>query len=341
MRAFVTGGTGLLGSNLVRQLLQEGHAVTVLARSQQKAAQVFAGLDVAIVTGDLADIAAFAPHLAGHDTVFHTAAYFREYYQPGDHWPTLKAFNIDATMALLRAAEAYGVRRVVHTSSSGTLGKANPATEATPPDELVFSNLYFRSKLEADQAIDAFLAHGTPLEVVRVLPGWMFGPGDSAPTSAGQIILSLLNRELPVIMPGYGNVTDARDVADGMIRAALHAPNGARYLLANPQLFSFAEIFREVEALSGVATPRIQAPRWFAYAYGWVSETYGRLTGRPVLATLAGVETLIDPHPLSSALAVAELGVSFRPLRDTLHDTIAWFRATRPDLLRTPDRAAA
>lgn len=104
MRAFVTGSTGLLGSNLVRELLAEGHRVTALVRSRAKAARVFAGLDVALIEGDLADVAAFAPALAGHDVLFHTAAFFREYYQPGDHWPTLKALNVDSTMALLRAA---------------------------------------------------------------------------------------------------------------------------------------------------------------------------------------------------------------------------------------------
>jgi dihydroflavonol-4-reductase len=340
MRAFVTGATGLLGSNLTRQLVQAGHRVTVLARSREKAAQVFAGLDVDVVVGDLTDVNAFTPLLAGHDTLFHAAAYFREYFQPGDHWSTLKALNIDATMALIRAAEAHGVRRVVHTSSSGTLGKGNPATEATPPDELVFSNLYFRSKLEADKQIDAYLAGDGKVEVVRVLPGWLFGPGDSGPTTAGQMIVSLLNRQVPVIIPGFGSVTDARDVADGMIRAAEQAPNGARYLLSHPGVATFAEIFRLVEELSGVPTPRIQAPRWFAYAYGWASETYGRLSGRPVLATLAGVQTLVDPHPLSPARAVAELGVTFRPLRDTLRDTIAWFRAERPDLLLPAARRA-
>jgi dihydroflavonol-4-reductase len=331
MRAFVTGSTGLLGSNLVRQLRHEGHQVTVLARSRAKAEQVFAGLDVQIVTGDLSNVRAFAPALAGHDTLFHTAAYFREYFQPGDHWATLKALNVDATIELLRAAEAHGITRAVHTSSSGVLGKANPADERTPPDALVRNNLYFRSKLEAEAAITQFLTTST-LRVPFVLPGWMFGPGDSAPTAAGQIVLDFLQRQLPVIIPGWGNPTDARDVAQAMIRAAEVGKSGERYLVSTDTSIAFRELLQVLEEVSGVPGSRIAAPRWFAFGYAWASETYGRLTGKPVLATLDGIRTLVEPHPLSAAKARRELGATFRPLTETLRDTVHWFRAEHPAL---------
>ncbi len=289
------------------------------------------GRDIRIVEGDLANVRGFASALADHDTLFHTAAYFREYYQPGDHWTTLKALNIDATIELLRVAEANGLKRAVHTSSSGVLGKANPADEATPPDADVQNNLYFRSKLVVEAEMQTFL-RSSNLEVPFILPGWMFGPGDAAPTSAGQIVLDYLNRRLPVIIPGWGSPTDARDVAAAMIRAAQVGRSGERYLVSAEAPVPFAEIYRLLEELSGVSSPRIAAPRWFAFSYAWVSETYGRITGQPVLATLEGIRTLAEPHPYSSAKAAHELGANFRPLRDTLRDTIAWYRAEMPEL---------
>lgn len=331
MRVFVTGATGLLGSNLVQQLMEQGHSVSALVRSKERAARLLRGLELDFVEGDMRDVATFAPALAGHDTLYHTAAYFREYYQPGDHWGELKQINVDGTMALLRAAEAHGIGKVVYASSTGVLGKGAPATEATPPDALVRNNLYFRSKLVAEEQIAEFLKT-SQLPVVLILPGWMFGPGDAAPTSSGQIVLDFLAQRLPVGIPGVGSPVDARDVAAAMIAAAERGRSGERYIVGGDTIVPFRELFGLMEELSGVPAPGYYPPLAGAYVYAWVSELIGRLTGKPVLATLEGVRTLSEARPTSSAKAVRELGVTFRPLRDTLHDEIAWFRAERPEL---------
>ena len=98
MHAFVTGATGLLGSNLVQALLGQGYEVRGLVRSKEKALRVFPAQKIDFVTGDMSDVAAFAPSLAGCDVLFHTAAYFREYYQPGDHKGTLEKINVQGTI---------------------------------------------------------------------------------------------------------------------------------------------------------------------------------------------------------------------------------------------------
>src|SRR5690349_21027847 len=98
MRAFVTGATGLLGNNIVRQLLAAGNEVRGLVRSVEKARRVFPKEDVELVTGDMSDIAGFAGAMKGCDVLFHTAAYFREYYQPGDHKAILEKINVQGTI---------------------------------------------------------------------------------------------------------------------------------------------------------------------------------------------------------------------------------------------------
>ena len=87
MQTFVTGATGLLGNNLVRALLAEGHTVRALVRSKHKAQRLLADTDAELVQGDMLDVPAFADALTGCEVVFHTAAYFREYYRAGDHAP--------------------------------------------------------------------------------------------------------------------------------------------------------------------------------------------------------------------------------------------------------------
>src|SRR5262249_15265137 len=158
----------------------------------------------------------------------HTAAFFREYYTPGDHWKTLERLNVTGTIELLEAAERAGVRKAIHTSSSGVIGpnpNGGPGDETCPPGEISQQNLYFRSKVVAEQEIATFLQR-SKLDVSLALPGWMFGPRDAAPTHSGRMVVDFCKRKLPGIVPGGATVADARDVADGMIRAAERGGRG-------------------------------------------------------------------------------------------------------------------
>src|SRR5260370_18174217 len=98
MHAFITGATGLLGSNLVQALLDQGHQVRGLVRSKEKALRVFPDEKIDFVTGDMSDVSSFASSLAGCDVLFHTAAYFRDYYQPGAHKAIPEKINMLATL---------------------------------------------------------------------------------------------------------------------------------------------------------------------------------------------------------------------------------------------------
>ena len=104
MRALVTGSTGLLGNNLVRTLIDAGHEVWALARSKEKAQRELSDTAARVVLGDIRNVANFAYELRGIDVIFHTAAYFREYYNPGDHSNAIELTNVKGTMELAQAA---------------------------------------------------------------------------------------------------------------------------------------------------------------------------------------------------------------------------------------------
>jgi dihydroflavonol-4-reductase len=328
MKAFVTGSTGLLGNNLVRELLEHGFEVRALARSHAKASATFAGLEVEIVEGDLENVTGFAASLEGCDVLFHTAAFFREYYEPGDHWPMLKRINVDATIELLEAAERAGVRRAVHTSSSGTIGmKPNGAygDERTVVPLESTSNLYFRSKIECDLAIQKFLT-SHKLEVMTVLPGWMFGPGDAAPTNSGHLVLDFLSRKLPGIIDGGTTTVDARDVARGMRLAAHSGKNGETYIVAG-NFVSLEQIFLGLEQASGVPAPKRRLPNALVLTIAHLTGFYAHLTRTRPMMPVEGIKTMQAKTGVDSSKAVHEFGLSFRPIEDTLRDTVAWFRA--------------
>ena len=326
MRVFVTGATGLLGNNLVRHLREQGHDVVGLVRSPEKARWLLG--DTSWVEGDMRDVAGFAAALDGCDAVFHTAAYFREYYQPGSHDEALDTINVKGTLALLDAADARGVRRFVHTSSSGTIGRTadgSPGDEDTPPDGAARDNGYFRSKVDGDAAIKAWRPR-RGLEVVEILPGWMWGPGDAAPTGAGQVVLDCLGGRLPIIPAGGASTVDVRDVAAAMLTACERAPAGARYLVAG-RFVKLAEILRVLEEVTDLPGPRRRLPHALVWIFAALSELWGRVTGRPVLVSRAAIRLLRAELTVSSARAERELGVTFRPLETTIRDAVTWYRS--------------
>jgi dihydroflavonol-4-reductase len=330
MKALITGSTGMLGHNLVRQLLEQGWQVRALVRSKQKAQKLFGGLELEIIEGDMENVAGFSSALQGVDAVFHTAAYFREYGagDPEQEWATLKRINIDATLELMNLAEGAGVKTFVHTSSSGTIGvkPGNQAgDETTPADDRQLRNAYFKSKVEGDRAISKWLESPRRIKVVTILPGWMFGPRDAAPTGAGNLVLQVLHRELPGVLDAGSSITDPRDVAQAMIRAVEHGRSGERYIVAG-RYTELEQVFGILGRVSNVKTPTNKLPQWLLETMARVDELRAKLTRTPVKLPLIGIQTLHLKRSVSSAKAERELGATFRPLEETLRDTVQWYR---------------
>lgn len=327
--AFVTGATGLLGSNLTRELVARGWKVRALVRSPEKAQKILGDVELELVTEDLVNVSRYAEALEGVDTVFHTAAYFREYYQPGNEWEKMRQINVDATMELVQEAEKRGVRRFVHTSSSGVIETrttdGESADESAPFSSFAEENLYFKTKVLVEQEIAGFLER-SKLDVVLVLPGWMMGPGDAGPTSAGQLILDLMEGKLPGVINGGTSAVDARDVAKAMIAAADKGARGERYLVAG-RLTTLVEIARTLEEVTGTPMPKRVIPRPVAMIIAHLSDFTARITGGVSKMPVAGIKTLSERVSLSSEKAKRELGATFRPLSETLGDAVAWYRA--------------
>jgi len=326
MKAFVTGSTGLLGSNLVHALIDAGYEVKALVRSTEKAQKILGHLDIELVKGDMLNVDAFAAQMADCDVLFHCAAYFREYYSSGEHENLLEKINVEGTINILNAAENQGVKKTIYVSSGGVIGQANSgdiSDESASPDLELMSNLYFRSKVVAEEKIAEWLkSHQMP--VVLALPTAMYGPRDAAPTTAGQIIIDFIHGDLPAIPPGGFEVVDARDVADGMIRAVEKGKSGERYILSADSC-TLKEILALLVKITGRPKPPITLSYPFALAFAYFSEFMGRITGNEPLATVNGIRTLQMRRTVTSAKAQRELGVTFRPFEETLRDEVQWY----------------
>lgn len=305
--ALVTGASGLLGNNLVRLLVSRGVQVKALVRSREKAEKQLAGLPLEIVVGEMTKVEGFVEQLRGVDVIFHTAAYFRDNYKGGRHWKDLFATNVLGTARLFTEAYEAGVRRIVHTSSvavlSGVPGQLIDESMRRNPQD---ADDYYRSKILADRKVDAFLEAHPEMWASIVLPGWMVGPGDAGPTPSGQLILDFLNRRLP----------------------ARQGRRGERYLAAGAHV-PMAELFQKLEQISGVRAPRWNVPAPFMYLLGVANEIWAGIAKRPALISLATVRLMAqerDRTHFNHEKSERELGIRFRPVEETLGDTIGWYR---------------
>lgn len=331
--AFVTGATGLLGNNLVHLLLAKGWTVKALVRSKNKAFQQFGNplpQGLSLVVGDLSKVESYQSELNANDVLFHTAAYFRDSYTGGNHQQALEQINVKGTRQLLEAAYSAGVRKFVHISSIAVLGFSNgqliDETMSQEHPELVDD--YYRSKIATDQEVTRFLDQHPDLSGCFVLPGWMHGPGDLGPTSAGRFILDYLHKRLPGVVDASFSFVDARDVAEVAMAAAERGRRGERYLAAGYPMH-MRDLLGSMERLTGIKAPTMPIPTALLWVLAAIQEAYARITGKPVLLSLAMVRNIRrdKDRRFSAEKIKREFGIEFRNIQTTLQDSLDWFKS--------------
>lgn len=322
---FVTGSTGLLGNNLVRELIARNYQVKALARSFEKAKKQFQGLNVEIVIGDLSEVSIFKSHFENVDILINTAAYFRDNYKGGNHWNELVKTNIEDTKKLIEAAVAKGVKNIVHTSSIAVLdAPPNTFIDETMSRNIKNADNYYKSKIMSEEAVRSIAEKHPDVKFTYILPGWMFGPGDLGPTSSGQLIQDFINRNIPGIPPGTFSVVDARDVAIAHINAAEFGINGERYLAAGNEK-NMKEIFKQIEAVTKIKSPKFKIPFFVLYGIAIANEIYSAITNKPILMSLGSVMLLKKEKGktrFNHEKSFKQLNLKFRKLEVTIKDTI-------------------
>jgi dihydroflavonol-4-reductase len=323
MDALVTGGTGFIGANVVRELTGAGATVRVLARAGGDR-RALEGVKVEFSEGDLLDPASVRRAVSGVQTVYHVAADYR-LWTPDP--TTLYRTNVDATRTVLEAAGEAGVRRIVHTSSVGALGipkDGRPGTEDTPVSLADMVGHYKRSKFLGEQVALELARRGLPVVVVN--PSAPVGPWDVKPTPTGQMVVDFMRGRMVASVDTGLNVVHVRDVARGHLLAAEQGRIGERYILGHRDL-ALAELFGILAEITGRRPPRFRVP----YAVAWVGaacfEGVSKITRRPPMVPLTAVRMARKRMYFSPAKAVRELGLPQTDVRTALGDAVAWFEA--------------
>jgi len=320
----VTGATGFVGAAVARALLAAGRRVRVLARRGSDRRNL-AGLDIEIAEGSLEHAAGLPTAVAGCGALYHVAADYRLWVR--DPQAMFRA-NVDGTRALMEAAAAAGVERIVYTSSVAVLGIRSDGTSADETTASEYADMigpYKQSKFLAEAEVRRLIVT-RKLPAVIVNPSTPIGPRDIKPTPTGRMIVEAASGRMPAFVDTGLNLVHVEDVAAGHLLAEQRGKIGERYILGGENL-SLGEILGRIAALTGRRPPGLRLPIPAVWPVAAVAETWGRITGREPMTTFDGLRMARKKMFFSAAKAERELGFRARPADQALADAIAWFRA--------------
>jgi dihydroflavonol-4-reductase len=321
MKAFVTGGTGFVGANLIRLLLQQGFEVKALARPNAQLDNLN-GLEIELVTGSLND-PDLARSMKGCDCLFHVAAHYSLWQRDRD---LLYQSNVLGTRNVLAAAKIAGIGRSIYTSSVAAIGidpSGQPTTEQyqSPVEKLI--GHYKQSKYWAEQ--EAVKAARSGQDVVIVNPSTPIGAYDIKPTPTGDIVLRFLQRRMPSYVETGLNIVHVQDIAWGHLLALQKGKTGERYILGNQNL-SLKQLLDELSQITGLSAPARSIPVWIPLTVAWIDEAILTKFGKSPSIPIDGVRMSTQPMYYDATKAIRELGLPQTPIRTALEDAVNWFQ---------------
>jgi nucleoside-diphosphate-sugar epimerase len=317
--AFVTGGTGFVGLNLIKELMARDWDVTALHRPNSDLT-FLNRFRPRLVVGAITDNALASAIPEGTDTLFHVAGN-TSMWRKGDAEQSRD--NVDGTRNVVEAALARGVRRLVVTSSISAYGPVSgDVTEETPSRAADSRVNYQRSKYQAQEIALAAVPRG--LEVVVMQPGAIMGPYDIGTWS--RVFIMVRDGKLPGVPPAELTFTHVRECVAAHIAAADKGANGGSYLLGGENK-TMLDLVREVSALLKKPAPdkEISATLLRLIAIG--GDFVSNFTGKPPPITSEMADSFGRKLNVTSAKAQRELGYRIVALKDMVKDCYDWMVA--------------
>ncbi|MCP5274120.1 MAG: NAD-dependent epimerase/dehydratase family protein [Burkholderiales bacterium] len=319
----VTGGAGFLGSHLVTQLLDAGHAVRVLERPEAKVDHLPLGR-IELVSADIRNKEAVQKATRNCQYVYHLAA------DPNLWRPNRREFdsiNHLGTVHVMRAALDNGAERILYTSTESILTSREFNGGAAEHLRLKASDMlgpYCLSKFHAEESVFRMVKEGAPIIVAS--PTLPVGPGDRSLTPPTRMSVAFCRGDLPAYLDCRFNLIDARDVATGMTLAMTKGKTGIRYILGGENLL-LSEWLNILGKETGQPLPRWKVPYPLALTAAWFSELWADyISGKMPIATITGVRLTRRNMFFDSSISINELGLHHRPIREAARDAVAWYR---------------
>ncbi|WP_298716464.1 NAD-dependent epimerase/dehydratase family protein [Chitinophaga sp.] len=310
----VTGGTGFLGSYLLRALVKAGKPVRALYRSRIPDAVKDVADRIEWVQGDVLDVTSLEAAFAGINEVYHCAAVVS--FQP-DAREAMMKINIEGTANVVNMAIDANIRKLVHVSSVASLGRAkqnDQLNEKSQWEESKNNSQYAVSKHLSEMEIWRGIAEG--LDAVIVNPSIILGSGFWHDGSG--MLLKNAWKEFPYYTEGVNGFVDVEDVVEAMIRLMESPISGERFIL-NGDNWPYRQLFNEMALHLGKKPPHIAAKPWMAAIVWRIEKIRGMITGkRPLLTRETARTAQLKVYYNNGKILEALPGFRFRPLADTI-----------------------
>tara|TARA_R110002110_G_scaffold166675_1_gene367481 strand:+ start:44155 stop:45189 length:1035 start_codon:yes stop_codon:yes gene_type:complete len=318
MRVMITGATGFVGYHTALELLQAGHDVSLLVRSERKMTALFgAGRIKHFTCGDVTDMDSVRAALRGCDAVIHSAAMVSTAASDQD---AVFRTNVLGTRNVIGAALEADIQRVIHVSSVTALyDRTAKVLDANSPPG-TGNNTYGRSKVASEKYVRKLQSKGAPIYVTY--PATVIGPDDPGLTDA-HAGLQMFLKTAVTLLPSGNQYVDVRDIAIVHRRLLEERPAFGRYLLGG-HFLSWWQLAKKLEMLTGRRLPKVPV-------LGLPARLAGRLFDK--LAPVLPLEVPLTEEAMGYATQWVRmdnssvekmLDFSFRPVDDSLRDSIAW-----------------
>lgn len=321
----VTGGTGFLGSYLLRALVLAGKPVRALYRQQIPELINDIKDRIEWVKGDVLDTGALEDAMQGIDQVYHCAAVIS--FQPDKRDQMLKV-NIEGTANVVNLALDAGVKKLVHVSSVAAIGrslKVPEITEDIPWEESKNNSNYAISKHSSEIEVWRGIAEG--LDAVIVNPSIILGSGFWQDGSG--MLLKNAWKEFPYYTEGVTGFVDVQDVVDVMIRLMDSKITGQRYILS-AENWPYRQLFNTMANALGKKPPHIAAKPWMAELVWRLEKVKGLFTGkRPLLTKETARNAQLKVYYNSDKIKEALPSFRYKPLEQTITEISKAFLASK------------
>lgn len=318
----VTGATGHIGNVLIRRLLEKDEEVKAFILPSEDLTPI-KGLEVEIIKGDVRNIDSLVNAFQGAETVYHLAGIIS--IMP-DKDGLLYQVNVEGTRNVVNACLKTGVKRLVYTSSVHALRE--PPKGITIDENCGFEPQYSRGGYDETKALaslEVLKGVENGLEAVIICPSGIIGPHDYNISQMGTLFLNYMNGGMKAYLDGAYDFVDVRDVAEGLILASEHGKNGEIYILSGERI-EVPELMKYLEKITGVKAPSFKAPHWLLKVFSKFTPVYYKFIKDKPLFTGYSIEVLNSNCDISSKKARNELGYSPRPIKESIKDSIDWFK---------------
>lgn len=322
----VTGATGNLGHNVVKQLLEAGKSVRVLAR---QASKLKFQKEVQVVVGSLSDLESlkhFFEREEGTEVyVIHCASQVALSPEPDE---SVYESNVIGTENIVKMCVERTVKKLVYVSSTGAIPEPVHKVVITEPLSIrpeQVRGYYSQTKAVATNTVlSAVKQFG--LDASIVYPSGIFGPYDYGLGLITSTIIEMMHGKIPCGIEGSFNAVDVRDLAAGIITCARIGIKGEGYIMAG-ETQNMGVLFNAIASASGCKPIRLVIPWILVFPVAVVLEWFGKVTKRQMRLTTFTLYNLKRNNHFSSQKAKTELGFKCRPFEESIRDEVLWLKS--------------